>query len=130
MELWADSADVLVVEDDAELRCSLLESLQQRGFFAVGAANGEEAMRIALCHCPRLIVLDLQMPVMNGGEFLERRRASELLSSVPVVIATAERSGIPSANVQAVLEKPVDEEALSSAIGALLAANGARAAHR
>jgi CheY-like chemotaxis protein len=128
LELWADSADVLIVDDDAELRSSLLELLQLQGYFAVAAANGQEALRMARIHCPRLILLDLQMPVMTGWQFLERRRCSDFLSSIPVILTTAERSGVPRAEAVAVVPKPIDEETLVATIASVLDPAAARTA--
>jgi chemotaxis family two-component system sensor histidine kinase/response regulator PixL len=120
MELWSDSADVLVVDDDAELRGSLIEALQLAGYYAVGAADGAEAERLARVHGPRLILLDLQMPIMTGWELLERRRENEQLARIPVVVTTAEHSGVPVSEATAILEKPLDEEELLRVVGDIL----------
>jgi len=83
-------AKVLLVEDDADLRESLIELLDSEGFDAVGAANGFEAVEL-LRQEPRpdLILLDLMMPVMNGWAFLKYRNEHPILSNVPVVVTTA-----------------------------------------
>jgi CheY-like chemotaxis protein len=70
---------ILVVEDDADTRAGLVSFLEGEGFTVRGAANGREALDVlegALVP-PRLILLDLMMPVMDGWQFLaERRRRS------------------------------------------------------
>ena len=73
-EIRADSPDILLVEDDSALRERLLESLQQEGFITIAAGNGAEALRLAHDRPPRLVLLDLDLPVMNGWQFLERRQ--------------------------------------------------------
>src|SRR4051812_24383918 len=88
-ELDASIVDVLVVDDDAVLRESVQEGLQSEGWITAGAADGAEALQFARDRGPRLILLDLEMPVMNGWQFLERRRADRALARVPVVIMSA-----------------------------------------
>src|SRR5581483_1609551 len=82
---------VLIVDDDADIREILAETLVQAGFEVTTACNGLEAL-IAV-HCmttkPPIILLDLMMPVMDGYAFLERRRADPRIASVPIVIVTA-----------------------------------------
>lgn len=130
VEMWADSADVLLVDDDAELRDSLQEYLQECGYVTVAAGDGEAAMQVAVEHCPRVIVLDLQMPRMDGWQFLDRRRTCEFLGGIPVVVTTAERSQLPIGDVVAVMAKPIDEQALCALIDSLLDPMRARAARK
>src|SRR6185503_7032871 len=64
---------VMVVEDDAAIRESVCQILEDEGFPTVSACNGKEAL-VALRNMtplPRLILLDLMMPIMNGWEFYE-----------------------------------------------------------
>lgn len=123
------AADILVVDDDPELRAALVERLQSMGYLTVGAGDGEEAMGVALAQHPRLILLDLQMPRMDGWQFLERRRSSDLLAGIPVVIASGERERVPAAEAAAVLEKPIDGEVLAEVVGELLAPEKVAAGH-
>ncbi len=84
------SKTVLVVEDLADLRDTLMEILEDAGYAPAGAANGHvalEALRAGLV--PRVILLDLQMPVMDGNEFLVAWRSDPKLSSIPVVVLSA-----------------------------------------
>jgi CheY-like chemotaxis protein len=83
---------VLVVEDDPDLRDSLVEILESEGHGVLSAENGERALELlSWGEPPSLIVLDLMMPVMNGWEFLEIIRRDARLKSVPVVVVTAAR---------------------------------------
>jgi CheY-like chemotaxis protein len=115
------AADVLVIDDDEDVRWALLELLQLLGFVAVGAANGAEGLRLASERSPRLILLDLRMPIMNGWQFLQHRRQSAALASIPVAVVTAEPSGtLIDPDVQALLAKPIGEDELRSALDRLM----------
>lgn len=81
---------ILVVEDDADLRDSLCSLLEVEGFQAVGAANGLEALRYLRAHAPPcVILLDLMMPGMSGGEFRVRQLADAHLARVPTIVVSA-----------------------------------------
>src|SRR5205823_6375304 len=70
------SASILIVEDHADLRESLTEILEDEGYVVASAANGLDGLNYLQAHPPpRLILLDLKMPVMDGWEF--RRRQQE-----------------------------------------------------
>ena len=115
------AADVLVIDDDEDVRWALVELLQLLGFVAVGAANGAEGLRLASERSPRLILLDLRMPIMNGWQFLQHRRESATLASIPVAVVTAEPSGtFIDPDVQALLPKPIGEDELRSALDQLM----------
>jgi CheY-like chemotaxis protein len=118
-EIRADNPDVLVVDDDFALREGLLESLQQSGFVTIAAANGAEALQLATDRSPRLILLDLDMPVMNGWQFLERRQQSKALRAIPVVVITGV-AGPLARGADAQLEKPLDPRQLLATIGGFL----------
>ncbi len=108
-------ADVLVVDNDADIRCALRNVLELQGYHVTLAANGREAWeRLQSAPLPALILLDLMMPVMNGAELLERVRADTRLWSLPVVLITAFRSlaGPVTAESQGFLAKPFDVEQL------------------
>jgi CheY-like chemotaxis protein len=120
--------DILIVDDDVAFAQSLQEELQQLGYVAVTAANGRDALRMAGDRPPRLILLDLDMPIMNGWQFLERRRVDRKLAAIPVVVVSA----IPRAarggqrdDVAATLEKPLDPQQLVASLDLLLPADPA-----
>ncbi len=79
---------LLIVEDDAPLRTIMAESLSSSGFEVFTATNGKEGVDSALDNHPDLILLDIEMPVMNGLEALEHIRADEWGKNVPVLVLT------------------------------------------
>src|SRR5262245_56142664 len=83
--------NVLIVEDDADLREMMAQILTMEGFDSATATNGREALEY-LSHSsdiPQLILLDLMMPVMDGWEFQRQRRRDPVLADVPVVVLSA-----------------------------------------
>ena len=83
---------VLVVDDDPAIRDSLADLLNDEGYEVVTAANGRDALEAlrALGAKPCLILLDLMMPVMNGAQFYAEQQQDRELSSIPVVIISAD----------------------------------------
>ena len=78
---------VLVVEDYADTRDSLVVMLSMSGYLTVGVANGQQALDYLHSNpLPSLILLDLRMPVMSGVEFLQRRQADPALAAIPVLV--------------------------------------------
>ncbi len=77
---------ILVVDDDADFRAGLRTALEMKGYQVDEAANGAEALLKLAEKPPLLVLLDLQMPVMNGREMLQRMRVTPELKDVPVVI--------------------------------------------
>ena len=106
---------VLVVEDDREQRETLCAMLELEGFRHAEAANGREALEyLNESQAPCLVLLDLEMPVMNGWEFRENQLADESLSRIPVVVVTANDDGLGKRfpGVEAFLWKPLKFEKL------------------
>jgi CheY-like chemotaxis protein len=85
------SAKVLVIEDDHGQREALSEILSRQGYEVQCASNGSEALELMRRSdsLPRLILLDVMMPVMDGWEFRDQQRRDRALSEVPVVVMTA-----------------------------------------
>lgn len=79
---------VLVIDDDGLLLKSLTDMLRSRGYAVEMATNGEEGIAIAQEKQPALILLDYQMPVLDGMQALERLRANEKTKHIEVVFST------------------------------------------
>jgi len=95
---------VLVVEDDKDVRELLVDLLESRGYRAIPAENGDEALLKAKAYCPNVVLLDQTMPVMDGRQFLEQQRKEPSISQIPVVVFSAYESDLPAAGY---LQKPV-----------------------
>jgi len=117
---------VLLVDDDPDLRRLTETLLSEHGYHVIVAADGRDAIQRLREQCPDLIVLDLNMPVMNGREFRaeQRYRTDTQRARVPVLVMSAEDDAETTAEdlrAVGVVKKPFDPEdllvAVSSAIG-------------
>ena len=90
MERFRDeTGDVLVVDDDPDMRHRLRTMLEQNGRRVQEASNGKEALERVLHAPPHIILLDLTMPVMDGFTFLHRLRDTPGCADIPVVVLSA-----------------------------------------
>ncbi len=89
MERFRGEGHVLVVDDEADTRHRMRTVLERNGWSVVEAANGQEALERVTQSVPRLILLDLTMPVMDGFTFLHALREKPDCRDVPVVVMTA-----------------------------------------
>jgi len=110
---------VLVVDDDADVRSTIAEMLEDEGFRVEQAGNGAAALEAARrSEPPAVILLDLWMPVLDGWGFLERRAAEPTLSGVPVIVMSASPFERHVPGVQRLMKKPVRFEMLLDAVTA------------
>ncbi len=79
---------VLIVDDNRTLTKWLDKRLSAEGFTVLTAGNGKEGLVIATRELPDLIVSDVDMPVMDGGEMVSKLKASSSTSHIPVVFLT------------------------------------------
>ena len=113
----SEDPHILVVEDDEDAREALVALLQMKGYHAVPASNGREALDyLRRAPKPDLIILDLWMPIMNGWQFREEQIKDPRLAEVPVIIVTA-LSDRTDVNANEVIIKPVDVDYLLTAVG-------------
>ncbi|HET8539072.1 MAG TPA: response regulator [Anaeromyxobacter sp.] len=109
------AARILLVEDDTGIRDSVAECLELEGYQVSAVANGSDALEwLAREAPPDVMLVDLVMPVMSGGELLARVRADPRLASVPAVLMTAAIPGVGSSPpaADATLAKPFELDAL------------------
>ena len=108
--------DVFIVEDDFDIREVLTEVLEDEGFSVSGAANGRDAIDLLKDGSrPRLILLDLMMPVMSGWQFVSEQRKEANLASIPVVVVSADgnlQHKAESLGASGCLRKPIEIDAL------------------
>jgi len=83
---------ILIADDDAEMRESLVSLLRQAGYKVIEAENGAEAAELAKIELPSLIMLDIHMPKMNGLEACKAIKSDQVTRSIPVVMLTVEGS--------------------------------------
>lgn len=88
----ADRKQILLIEDDPDIRESIQQFLELEGFQVTAARNGKEGLDLLdKIRAPCLILLDLFMPVMDGSQFLAaiKRERADIVASLPVVVLTA-----------------------------------------
>jgi DNA-binding response OmpR family regulator len=81
--------DILVVDDDDDIRGLLLHALSYHGYEVRIAADGQEALESIGRRLPDLILLDLKMPRMDGYEVIRRLKANDATRPVPIIVITA-----------------------------------------
>lgn len=86
--------EVLIVDDDPDIRDSLCCLLTDLGLSVQEAADGREALRRLSALCPLVVMLDMSMPGVAGEDLIEAIRSSPGLSRIPVIRMTG-RDGVP-----------------------------------
>lgn len=116
-------ARVLLAEDDRALRRFLQVILERAGYTVVPAADGLEAMKIALSSPVDVVVTDAMMPNLSGHELCRFIRNSQTLAHLPVILLSAleQKESNDGEQVDAFLSKPVAGEDLVNCIEKLLA---------
>ncbi len=115
------TAAILLVEDDEVNREVVLEFLGDLGLAADTAVNGEDALRVAAARHYDLILMDVQMPVMDGLQATGALRARENYRDTPIVALTADafeedRARCLAAGMNDFVSKPIDPAALYEAL--------------
>jgi two-component system cell cycle response regulator DivK len=104
---------VLVVEDNERNMKLLRDVLAARGYQTLEATSGSVAVELARAHAPDVVLMDVQLPELDGVEALRRIRADVHIASVPVIALTAQamdgdRERFLEAGFDGYLPKPVD----------------------
>ena len=112
---------VLVVEDNEKNMKLVRDVLQATGYRTLEATNGEDAIELALSHAPALVLMDVQLPGIDGVEALARLRRDERTAAIPVLALTAQamqgdRERFLGAGFDGYLSKPVDVAELIAAV--------------
>jgi len=102
---------ILVVDDDEDIRATMIELFEDHGYEAIGAIHGRDALERlrAQERPPCVILLDLMMPVMDGWEFRHQQRSDPALAAIPVVVISAyrHRPSVTELDAAEYLNKPV-----------------------
>jgi two-component system cell cycle response regulator DivK len=122
---------ILVVEDNPTNLKLVRDVLTFAGFEVVEATTGEDGVRLAEELVPDLVLMDLQLPGIDGAEALRRIRAGERAGGVPVVAVTAfamndDRARAFQAGFDGYVEKPLSVRGLRQQVEDFLALGGAR----
>jgi CheY-like chemotaxis protein len=111
---------ILIVEDDFDIREALTQILEEEGYAVRGASHGREALDlVAGAGAPKLILLDLMMPVMNGWQFRAEQLKDPALAPVPVLVISADpqvQSKAASLGAAGLLRKPISLDDLLQAV--------------
>jgi two-component system cell cycle response regulator DivK len=104
---------VLIVEDNEKNMKLARDVLQAKGYATLEAVTGEEGVRLAKEKAPDLVLMDIQLPGINGIEAFRQLRADARTASIPVVAVTAsvtpvDRNQIKQAGFSAFLGKPIN----------------------
>ena len=114
-----DRRDVLIVDDDPDIRDAVGECLRYEGYDVHSATDGRDALdRLEYGLRPAVILLDLMMPVLNGFDVLDALKSRPEWKSIPVVIVSANR-GYEAEDLSgavSILRKPVNVDRLLAAV--------------
>jgi len=113
---------VLVVDDDSGIRDSLAACLEAEGYRVATAQNGASGLELVHAERPDLAIVDLNMPVMNGEQFIASVRGDPTSSGVRLVLMTGAvpRPDLPLPEADAVLPKPFELDDLMAMVRRLL----------
>jgi len=119
------SAKILLAEDNAANRYLATFLLEKAGFTVNHAANGAEALRMALADRPDLVLMDILMPEMDGYEAARRIHAEPGLTALPIVAVTSfattqDRAKALQLGFAGHIEKPIDTRTFVSEISQFL----------
>ena len=119
---------VLVVEDNERNLKLVRDVLQYAGYEIIEASTGEEGVELAQSRSPDVILMDLQLPDIDGMEALRRIRKSPVTADVPVVAVTAfamqdDRARVFDAGFDGYLEKPLSVRELPAQVQQFLTAS-------
>ncbi|MFO7552365.1 MAG: response regulator [Haliea sp.] len=121
------SRTVLVIEDNEQNRYLATFLLERSGFTVASAADGLSGVHLAQTLLPDLILLDIQLPTMDGHAVARLLRADEKLSRIPIVAVTSyamagDRERCLQAGCNGYIEKPINPETFIEEISAYLGA--------
>ncbi len=107
--------ELLIIEDNAQNFYMMRFLLEQNGFTVFGAETGRQGIEEALRLRPRAILLDIQLPEMDGYAVAEKLRKHPELSEVPIIAVTSyamvgDRERVLAAGATGYIEKPIDPE--------------------
>ena len=127
-----DAAKILIADDEQECIDFVREAFADSGHEVICAMDGEEALAVAQAQSPQLIILDIQMPKLDGFQVFAKLKADANLASVPVIMLTAvsQRTGVKfdssdmgeylGSEPDAYIDKPIEPVLLKQVANKLL----------
>jgi two-component system, cell cycle response regulator DivK len=111
----------LIIEDDDNNMQLVCDILEYNGYETIGAQTGEEGFKLALQRKPSFIILDIQLPDINGLDVLRKIRSTTEGKHIPVIAMTSfamagDRESMLAAGCNGYIEKPIDPERVMSQI--------------
>jgi two-component system KDP operon response regulator KdpE len=121
----ADLGPILIVDDDAQLQRTMRWLLEDEGLVVETASNGEEALAVAEEHRPALVILDLNLPALDGEGVVEGLRAAQG-PGIPVIVVSSD--GLIDQRAKEIgasswLSKPFEIDDLVAAVWRALGSN-------
>jgi two-component system, cell cycle response regulator DivK len=122
-------AKILLIEDNAENRYLVTFLLKQRGHEVVPAESGPQALELAKNFRPDLILLDIQLPGMDGHDVARALKSDPQLQHIPVIAVTSyamvgDREKCLAAGAEGYIEKPINPESFVAEIERFLLPSG------
>lgn len=119
-------AHILVIDDDPDIRNLVSAYLESEGYTVSQAENGEDGVDKAAQTIPALIILDINMPVMDGTRVMQALQKVAATSDVPVIALSAMsgsgmRDDMHQLGCRAFVDKPIDPTVLLSTVKKLVA---------
>lgn len=114
---------VLVVEDDPDIRLLLKSVLESEGYRIVEAATGKDAVSLASEVRPRLILMDISLPLLDGLSATRQIKSDDSLRDMPVIAVSAYdsvRRRAVQAGCAGLITKPIDLEELKAVVSRLI----------
>jgi CheY-like chemotaxis protein len=120
---------VLVIEDNRDNMRLITYALERSGYQVVSAETGEEGVELVIRERPYFIIMDINLPGIDGLEATRRIRASEADGDIPIIVITSlamygDRGKVLDAGCTAYFEKPIDPFTIVDKIHALLGLTG------
>jgi CheY-like chemotaxis protein len=120
---------ILIVEDNDKNRKLVRDVLTFKGYGIIETETGEEGVELARERSPRLVLMDIRLPGIDGVEALRRLRAEETTRGIPVMAMTAsvmseDRQKIMAAGFDAYQSKPINVTEFVAAVAQLLERRG------
>ncbi len=127
--------NVLVIEDNEDNLKLVTYALKRVGYTVIAAASGEEGVELALRERPLFILMDINLPGMDGIEATKRIRASTAEGAIPIIAITSyamagDRERIMASGCNGCIEKPIDPLIVMDQIHEIIKRSGHENTHR